>query len=67
MNNKPLESFSDLELAKIQGQLYQQLMQIQGNLLAVNQEIDKREKAIKDTNPDHHPIVSEEVAKNKKA
>ena len=40
--NKELKDFTDLELAKLQGQLYQNLMQIQGNLLAVNQEIERR-------------------------
>jgi len=37
-----LSKMSDLDLAKAQGQLYQQFMQIQGNLIAINGEIDKR-------------------------
>jgi hypothetical protein len=37
-----LDKMTDLQLAKVQGQLYQQLRQIEGNLLAVNQEIEKR-------------------------
>ena len=39
-----LKTFSDLELAKMQGNMYQQLMQVQGNLIIINQEIDKRLK-----------------------
>jgi len=42
MEQKPLDKYTDLELAKLQGQLYQQFMQIQGNLIAVNGEIEKR-------------------------
>lgn len=42
MEQKPLEKFTDLELAKASGQLYTQLMQIQSNLIMVNQEIEKR-------------------------
>jgi hypothetical protein len=37
-----ITKISDLELAKIQGQLYQDFMRVQGNLVAVNQEIEKR-------------------------
>jgi hypothetical protein len=37
-----ITKMTDLELAKLQGSLYQQLMQTQGNLIAINQELDKR-------------------------
>jgi hypothetical protein len=37
-----IKTLSDLELAKLQGSLYQQLMQTQGNLIAINQELEKR-------------------------
>ena len=40
--NKELKDFTDLELAKLQGQMYQELMRVQGNLIAINQEIEKR-------------------------
>ena len=43
---KQLKDFTDLELAKAQGQLYQQFIQIQGNLIAVNQEITRREPKV---------------------
>ena len=36
------KDYTDIELAKLQGNLYQELMRIQGNLIAINQEIDKR-------------------------
>lgn len=43
---------TDLDLAKIQGKLYQDFVRIQGNLIAVNQEIETRgvimDTAIKD-------------------
>lgn len=41
-----LSKMTDLELAQAQGKLYQQLMQVQSNLIAINQEIEKREKAV---------------------
>lgn len=44
MNQKPLSEYTDIELAEIQGQSYQQLIQTQGNLVAINQEIQKRKK-----------------------
>ena len=48
--NKELKDFTDLELAKLLGQLYQELMRVQGNLIAVNQEIEKRTpKEVKDS------------------
>jgi hypothetical protein len=40
--NTDINKMTDLELAKIQGNLYQQFMQIQGNLIAISQEIEKR-------------------------
>ena len=40
--DKQLKDYTDLELAKLQGQLYQQFMQTQGNLIAINQEIERR-------------------------
>jgi len=40
--NPDISKMTDLELAKIQGQVYQQLMQAQQNLLILNQELEKR-------------------------
>lgn len=37
-----ITKISDLELAKLQGQTYQELMRVQNNLLVVNQEIERR-------------------------
>ena len=37
-----ITKMSDLELAKLQGQLYQDLMRVQQNLMTVNQELEKR-------------------------
>jgi hypothetical protein len=37
-----LKTATDLELAELQGNLYQQFMQIQGNLIAINNEIRLR-------------------------
>ena len=42
MENKQICEMTDLELAEVQGQQYQLLMQVQNNLLAVNNEIVKR-------------------------
>lgn len=42
MENKPIDKFTDLELAKLQGELYTSLMQIQNNLIVVRAEIEKR-------------------------
>jgi len=41
---KQLNEMSDLELGKVSGQLYQELMRIQSNILAVSQEMERREK-----------------------
>lgn len=43
---KQLKDFTDLELGKAQGQLYQEFIRIQGNLIAVNQEITRREPTV---------------------
>ena len=40
--NQDITKMSDLELAKLQGQVYQQLMQAQSNLMVINKEIEKR-------------------------
>ena len=45
--NKKIEDFTDLELAELQGQVYQQLIQAQGNLQAINQEIQRRKSTQK--------------------
>ena len=45
--NKPINQLSDLELARANGQLWQQLAMIQGQLQAVNSEIEMREKKSK--------------------
>ena len=37
-----LKKMSDLELAKLQGNQYQQLMMTQQNLIAINQELQSR-------------------------
>ena len=37
-----ITKMTDLELAKLQGQMYQELMRVQGNLIAINQELEKR-------------------------
>ncbi len=37
-----ISKLSDLELAKIQGKVYQDLIQAQGNLAAINIELEKR-------------------------
>jgi hypothetical protein len=42
---KQLSSFTDLELASVVGQLYQQLITVQNNLMAVNDEVERRSKA----------------------
>lgn len=42
--NQDIKTITDLELAKIQGQIYGQLMQAQSNLLIINQELERREK-----------------------
>jgi hypothetical protein len=40
--DKKLSEYTDLELAKAQGSQYQEFMKIQGNLIMINQEIEKR-------------------------
>lgn len=42
MDNKPITEYSDLELAKVQSQVYQDLMRVQQNLIAINGEIERR-------------------------
>jgi hypothetical protein len=45
--SKQIKDLSDLELAEASGQLYQQLMMVQQNLIAINEEIKKRKEKIK--------------------
>ena len=40
--NTDVIKMTDLELAKVQGQVYQQLMQAQQNLQIISREIEKR-------------------------
>lgn len=47
MENKSLNEYTDLELAEISGQVYQQLMSVQQNLIAINGEIQNRKSDIK--------------------
>lgn len=42
---KKLTDFTDLELATVVSQLYQQLITAQNNLMAVDGEIERRSKA----------------------
>lgn len=49
---KKINEFTDLELAQAQGNLYQQLMQIQGNLIAINEEIKRRKDLV-------NPVIEE--------
>jgi thiamine pyrophosphokinase len=49
--DKTLKDMTDLELAKLQGNMYQQLMMTQQNLIALNQEIDRRTPKEKPDNP----------------
>jgi hypothetical protein len=42
---KQIKDLTDLELAEAQGNLYTQFMQIQGNLIGINQEIQKRKSS----------------------
>jgi len=44
--NKQLSEFTDLELVRAQQQVYTQLMQAQGNLQAINSEVERREKLV---------------------
>ena len=52
-----LNKLSDLELAQVQGQQYQQMLQTQGNLFAINEEIKRRAnkgaKDVPDTKGNH--------------
>jgi hypothetical protein len=41
----------DIELAKLQGQVYQELMRVQNNLISVNQEIEKRMPKVTQSEP----------------
>lgn len=38
----PLSKMSDLQLARVQGQLYNQFMQVKDSIIAINQELEKR-------------------------
>jgi hypothetical protein len=40
--DKKIDEFTDLELAELQGASYNELMRVQANLQAINQEILKR-------------------------
>jgi hypothetical protein len=42
MENKTIESYTDLELCELQGQSYNELMRAQANLQVIIQEINKR-------------------------
>jgi hypothetical protein len=42
MNPKPIESYTDLELSELLMAQYQQLIQAQGNLQAIQNEIQRR-------------------------
>jgi len=44
--NKQLSDFTDLGLVGAQQQVYTQLMQAQGNLQAINSEVERREKLV---------------------
>lgn len=41
-----IQKLTDLELAKLQGQTYQEFMRVQQNLIIINQEIEKRSNAV---------------------
>ena len=43
MEQKPIKDYTDLELAKILNEAYAQLQVAQGNIMAANQEIQRRE------------------------
>ena len=45
--SKTLRQYTDLELCKAQGQLYQQLLLVQSNMTAINAEIARREALTK--------------------
>lgn len=51
MSNFNINSCTDLELAEMQGQLYNQLIQVQNNLLAINQEIKARKPKVEIPQP----------------
>jgi len=51
MNTKPIDQWTDLELTDALNQTYQQLMQQQQNLQAINAEIAKRKGKIKPVEP----------------
>jgi hypothetical protein len=42
MEQKDISTMSDLELAELSGQIYQQLITVQQNLQVITQEIQKR-------------------------
>lgn len=46
-----LKKMSDLDLAKVQGQMYQEMLRIQGNLLAINNEINSRTPQVEAATP----------------
>jgi hypothetical protein len=45
--NTDITLMSDIELAKIQGQCYEELLRVQGNLMAIKAELAKREPEVK--------------------
>jgi hypothetical protein len=49
MNPKPIESYTDLELSELLMAQYQQLIQAQGNLQAIQNEINQRKKGKPET------------------
>jgi len=53
MENKMITEYSDLELAELQGSSYNELMRIQANLQAINQEIARRKPETKEVKNDN--------------
>ena len=45
---KDVKDFTDLELGELQGNLYQDLMRVQTNLMAISQEIQRRKSLPKE-------------------
>lgn len=46
MDNKPIQEFTDLELAQLQRQTYEQFLQTQNNLMIISQEINRRTQTV---------------------
>ena len=44
---KQVSEFTDIELAELNGNLHQELMRVQTNLMAINQEIQRRKELVK--------------------